>query len=76
GQSECDRAIEQITSLIHLLDQASLAAINQSLEHSSENTEQAFYELIDNNSRQILDRIPGVQNAAKREAENIGHRVK
>ncbi|KRZ04679.1 Talin-1 [Trichinella zimbabwensis] len=76
GQSECDRAIEQITSLIHLLDQASLAAINQSLEHSSENTEQAFYELIDNNSRQILDRIPGVQNAAKREAENIGHRMR
>ncbi|XP_003372683.1 putative I/LWEQ domain protein, partial [Trichinella spiralis] len=68
--------IEQITSLIHLLDQASLAAINQSLEHSSENTEQAFYELIDNNSRQILDRIPGVQNAAKREAENIGHRMR
>ncbi|KHJ45469.1 I/LWEQ domain protein [Trichuris suis] len=75
GQTDCDLAIEKMALLIRMLDQASLAAINQSLEPSTENSEQGFYEQIDNNSRQLAERVPGLQAAAKREAENISHRV-
>uniref|UniRef100_A0A5S6Q7X7 FERM domain-containing protein n=1 Tax=Trichuris muris TaxID=70415 RepID=A0A5S6Q7X7_TRIMR len=75
GQTDCDLAIEKMTSLIRVLDQASLAAINQSLEPSTDNSEQGFYEQIDNNSRQLAERVPGLQVAAKREAESISHRV-
>lgn len=40
GQTECDAAIERITTIIRYLDQTALAAINQTLTPRGTNTEQ------------------------------------
>lgn len=37
---------------------------------------QGFLEQADNSARQILDRIERLRTASKREAENLGHRVR
>uniref|UniRef100_A0A646QFM5 Talin1 n=1 Tax=Hemiscolopendra marginata TaxID=943146 RepID=A0A646QFM5_9MYRI len=75
GQKECDEAIEKLNRNIQDLDQASLAAISQNLMPRHENTPQGFNELMENSSAEIIDKIDPVRNAAKAEAEKLGHLV-
>uniref|UniRef100_T1J0N6 FERM domain-containing protein n=1 Tax=Strigamia maritima TaxID=126957 RepID=T1J0N6_STRMM len=75
GQKECDEAIEKLSSNIKELDQASLAAISQNLEPRYDNSTQGFNEIMENSAAEIFDNIDSVRNAAKGEAEKLGHAV-
>uniref|UniRef100_A0A914UKX2 Talin 1 n=1 Tax=Plectus sambesii TaxID=2011161 RepID=A0A914UKX2_9BILA len=75
GQNECDSAIERMNTLINAVDQASLAAYNQSLPARNDKSDQGYHQQILQAASQIQERIEGLSIAAKREAENLGHRV-
>jgi len=75
GHRECDGAIVKIDRLIQDLDQASLAALSQGLPAQSEGSLQSYQEMVINSARQLLEHIEPIRNAAKGEAENLGHLV-
>lgn len=75
GQRECDEAIGKLSQCVRDLDQASLAAISQSLSPRKEKSAQAFSEQTTNCAMEIADRIDCVRSAAKGEAEKLGHAV-
>ena len=75
GQQECDAAAERINAALRVLDQASLAAVGQSLEPRTENSLQGFQEHISEAARQLLDIMPELRAAAKAEPERLGHLV-
>ena len=75
GQQECDAAAERINSALRVLDQASLAAIGQSLEPRQENSLQGFQEHISTSARQLLDMVDELRSAAKQEPEKLGHMI-
>ena len=75
GQRECDDAIEQLTSHIRELDQASLAAINQNLAPRRNKDIKQFSEQMVNAAVQISEKLVEIQEASKNEAERLGHSV-
>lgn len=75
GQRECDLAIQNINTAIRDLDQASLAAISQSLPPKDEKSLQGFQDQMMNAAREILESIETIRNSAKNEAEMLGHLV-
>ncbi|XP_071942853.1 talin-1-like isoform X3 [Antedon mediterranea] len=75
GQHECDQAIERINQDIRDLDQASLAAISQSLAPVDDNNLQGYTEQMANSADFIKDSISKVAEAGKGQAEKLGHEV-
>ena len=75
GQKECDDSLDTINICVRSLDQASLAAISQSLNPRNEKSLRGFQEQIIGSAREILDMVDKVKVAAKSEPENLGHRV-
>ncbi|XP_064596457.1 talin-1-like [Liolophura sinensis] len=73
GQRECDISIEQINQSIKDLDQASLAAISQSLAPRNDKSLKGFEEQMINSARVILDTVDTIRRAAKCEPEKLGH---
>lgn len=75
GQKECDDAVTKLSTCVRQLDQASLAAISQSLSPRKEKSAQGFAEQTTNCAMEIADRIDSVRSAGKGEAEKLGHSV-
>ncbi|XP_062597737.1 talin-1-like isoform X2 [Saccostrea cucullata] len=75
GQRECDESIEKLNRSIRDLDQASLAAISQSLQQRTEKSLRGFQEQMIGSAREIHDLCSKVKDSAKAEPENLGHRV-
>jgi talin len=75
GQKECELAIQKITIKIRDLDTASLNAVSQTFVPQKENTSQGFIDQMDSTTCELLDKLEFLGNAAKYEAENIGHAV-
>ncbi|XP_063237314.1 talin-1 isoform X2 [Bacillus rossius redtenbacheri] len=75
GQKECDEAIEKLSAKIRELDQASLAAVSQSLPQRRDNTLQGFTDQMESSANEILEKVEPVRHAGKYEAENLGHAV-
>ncbi|XP_011503803.1 PREDICTED: talin-2 [Ceratosolen solmsi marchali] len=75
GQIECDLGIQQITLQIRDLDTASLNAVSQTFLPRKENTSQGFIDQMANTICELHDKLEFLRNAAKSEAENIGHAV-
>ncbi|XP_069174235.1 talin-2 isoform X3 [Procambarus clarkii] len=75
GQKECDEALDKLNMNIRDLDQASLRVLDQNLEQHSENSLQGYNEQVENAGQALLNNIDKVRNAAKSEAENLGHAV-
>lgn len=75
GQRECEDVIDKLSTCVRQLDQASLAAISQSLSPRREKSAQAFAEHTTNCAMEIADKIDEVRHAGKAEAEKLGHAV-
>lgn len=75
GQRECDSAIEVLSSCIRELDQASLAAIGQTLPPRKDNSLKGFNEQMENATRELFSKVDPVQKSAKDNAESLGHAV-
>ena len=75
GQKECDEAIEKLSARIHELDDASLRAVSQSLVPRRENTVQGFTDQMESSASELREKLEPLRNAAKYEAENVGHSV-
>ncbi|XP_041355718.1 talin-1-like [Gigantopelta aegis] len=75
GQKECDIAIQKLNRTIRDLDQASLAAISQSLAPREEKSLKGFQEQMINSAREIIDTIDAIRRAAKSEPETLGHLI-
>ncbi|XP_043467434.1 talin-1 isoform X2 [Leptopilina heterotoma] len=75
GQKECDAAIEKLSIRIHELDDASLRAVSQSLIPHRENTMQGFTDQMESSASELREKLEPLRNAAKYEAENVGHSV-
>ncbi|QQP52773.1 Uncharacterized protein FKW44_005020, partial [Caligus rogercresseyi] len=75
GQKECEDGIEQLTLHIQELDQISVAAIHQNLSPRRDKDIKQFTEQMENAASQISNQLPELQNAAKSEAERLGHTV-
>ncbi|GFT39672.1 talin-2 [Nephila pilipes] len=75
GQKECDAAIEKLSTCIRELDRASLSIISQNLEPRTDYSLKGYQEQMETSASEIMDRIDGVRNAAKGEAEKLGHLV-
>lgn len=75
GQKECDDSLEILNKQVRNLDQASLAAISQSLPQQREKSLKGFHEQMISSAREIQELVDKVRNSAKSEPENLGHRV-
>ncbi|XP_051170651.1 talin-1 isoform X3 [Leptopilina boulardi] len=75
GQKECDAAIEKLSIRIHELDDASLRAVSQSLIPHRENTMQGFTDQMESSASELREKLEPLRNAAKYEAENVGHSI-
>ena len=75
GQRECDVAIDRINGALRTLDQASLAAVSQSLAPMDDNSMQGYQEQMQGSAHQILELIDEVKAAAKTEPEKLAHLV-
>ena len=75
GQKECEHAVQRINRSIHDLDQASLAALGQNLHPQQGKSTQGYQDQVMNSTKQMLDLIDAIKNAAKNEPENLGHLV-
>ncbi|GFY46974.1 talin-2 [Trichonephila inaurata madagascariensis] len=75
GQKECDAAIEKLSTCIRELDRASLSIISQNLEPRTDYSLKGYQEQMETSASEIMDRIDGVRNSAKGEAEKLGHLV-
>uniref|UniRef100_A0A8W8NQ01 Talin-1 n=1 Tax=Magallana gigas TaxID=29159 RepID=A0A8W8NQ01_MAGGI len=74
-QRECNESIDKLNRSIRDLDQASLAAISQSLQQQTEKSLRGFQEQMIGSAREIHDLCSKVKDSAKAEPENLGHRV-
>ncbi|XP_038046321.1 talin-1-like isoform X5 [Patiria miniata] len=75
GQLECDNAIEQVNQSMRDLDQASLAAMSQSLPPHEGATLKSFTEQMANSAVELKYQIDEVATASKGQAEKLGHAV-
>jgi len=71
GQSECESALENIDGWIHHLDQASLAAVGQSLTPQHDGSLAGFQEQVIASARQLQQQIEPIRRAAKGETGNL-----
>ncbi|XP_071788038.1 talin-1-like isoform X4 [Asterias amurensis] len=75
GQLECDNAIQQVNQSMRDLDQASLAAMSQSLPPHEGTTLKSFTEEMANSATELKYQIEEVATASKGQAEKLGHAV-
>ena len=75
GQKECDAAIDMLNDTVNQLDQASLAAMSQSLTPNASSSLQGFQEQMLQCVGDIKGGISPLAVAAKGEAEKLGHQV-
>lgn len=75
GFKECDVALEKIAEYIGDLDQSALDAISHSLYPLEDGSLRSFQEQTIASARQLMEHINPIRNAAKGEAENLGHRA-
>ena len=75
GQKECDDGISKLTTFIRELDNASIGAMNESLEPRRNKDIKQFSEQMNNSAIQISEKLSDVQNDSKFEAERLGHSI-
>ncbi|XP_052457970.1 talin-2 isoform X1 [Carassius gibelio] len=75
GQKECDSAIENINKCIRDIEQASLAAVSQSLSRRDEVSSEALQEQLTSSVQEVGHLIEPISTAAKGEASQLGHKV-
>ncbi|XP_064472172.1 talin-2-like isoform X2 [Ornithodoros turicata] len=75
GQKECDEAIDKLNACIRELDQASLNILSQNVLPHADSTLKAYQEQMENSATAILENIEPFRQAAKGEAEKLGHSV-
>jgi len=71
GQSECQTALQHIDGWINHLDQASLAAVGQSLTAQHDGSLAGFQEQAIASARQLLQQVEPIRHAAKGETGNL-----
>jgi len=71
GQAECESAVQNIDSWIHHLDQASLAAVGESLSPQHDGSLAGFQEQVIASARQLLQQVEPIRHAAKGETGNL-----
>ncbi|MCL4118749.1 UNVERIFIED_CONTAM: hypothetical protein GTU68_045364, partial [Idotea baltica] len=75
GQKECDDAVDNLNINIRDLDQASLSVMDESLSQYRDNNLVGYNEQVEMTCQAMLPIIEKVRQAAKSEAENLGHAV-
>jgi len=71
GQSECETALQNIDGWIHHLDQASLAAVGESLSPQHDGSIAGFQQQVIASARQLQQQVEPIRNAAKGETGNL-----
>jgi len=71
GQSECEAALQNVDSWIHHLDQASLAAVGQSLSPQHDGSVAGFQQQAIASARQLQQQVEPIRRAAKGETGNL-----
>ncbi|XP_029288852.1 talin-2 isoform X4 [Cottoperca gobio] len=75
GQRECDYSIDNINKCIRDIDQASLAAVGQSLPCRDDISMEALQEQLTSSVQEIGHLIDPVSTTARGEAAQLGHKV-
>uniref|UniRef100_A0AAY4E2G9 Talin 2 n=1 Tax=Denticeps clupeoides TaxID=299321 RepID=A0AAY4E2G9_9TELE len=75
GQRECDHAIDAINKCIRDIEQASLAAVGQSLPSRDDISLEALQEQLTSAVQEIGHLIDPISTAARGEAAQLGHKV-
>ncbi|XP_053720526.1 talin-2 isoform X2 [Synchiropus splendidus] len=75
GQRECDSSIDNINKCIRDIEQASLAAVSQSLPSRDDISLEALQEQLTSTVQEIGHLIDPVSIAARGEASQLGHKV-
>ncbi|KAL2093030.1 hypothetical protein ACEWY4_010342 [Coilia grayii] len=75
GQRECDHSIDSINKCIRDIEQASLAAVGQSLPSRDDISLEALQEQLTSAVQEIGHLIDPVSTAARGEAAQLGHKV-
>uniref|UniRef100_A0A3Q3JC77 FERM domain-containing protein n=1 Tax=Monopterus albus TaxID=43700 RepID=A0A3Q3JC77_MONAL len=75
GQRECDYAIDNINKCIRDIEQASLAAVGQTLPCRDDISMEALQEQLTSSVQEIGHLIDPVATAARGEAAQLGHKV-
>ncbi|KAK7891552.1 hypothetical protein WMY93_023515 [Mugilogobius chulae] len=75
GQRECDYSIDSINKCIRDIEQASLAAVGQSLPCREDISMEALQEQLTSSVQEIGHLIDPVATAARGEAAQLGHKV-
>lgn len=74
GQAECDTAANKLTNLLHTLDTAMMEVMHQTFAKRG-GTLQSANQQVARSAAELIDTIEPLRQAAKFEAENIGHTV-
>ena len=64
-----------MTAALRRVDQAALEAVSQSLQPRQENSLTGFQEQVINAAKEMVRLVQPIRQAAKGEAENVGHLV-
>lgn len=75
GLAECDVAIDVLNNHIRVLDSAYMDVVSQTLDAKRGSSLQAYNQQVARSAAEIQDTIDSIKNAAKYEAEHIGHTV-
>ncbi|CAG5958004.1 unnamed protein product [Menidia menidia] len=75
GQRECDYSIDSINKCIRDIEQASLAAVGQTLPSRDDISMEALQEQLTSSVQEIGHLIDPVSTAARGEAAQLGHKV-
>ncbi|XP_049817811.1 talin-2 isoform X3 [Aethina tumida] len=75
GQNECIKAVEILTNHLKTLDAAYMDSVSQSLKPRRNASLPVFSQQVERSAGGLLDTIEPLRQAAKYEAENIGHCV-
>ncbi|KAM6961376.1 talin-2 [Aplochiton taeniatus] len=75
GQRQCDHSIDQINRCIRDIEQASLAAVGQSLPSRDDISLEALQDQLTSSVQEIGHLIDPVTTAARGEAAQLGHKV-
>jgi len=76
GQKECDTAIEKLNKLTNDLDQTVLMGCSQNLPQKKSNSLQGYTDNVQTSANEISERLNPLKQAAKYQAENVGHSVR
>ncbi|XP_049578600.1 talin-2 isoform X1 [Syngnathus scovelli] len=75
GQKECDYSIDSINKCIRDIEQASLAAVGQTLPCRDDISSEALQEQLTSSVQEIGHLIDPISTAARGEAAQLGHKV-